>query len=77
VVFNFVPFRLGVDEGGSGMVTKVLGLTQGVGVTLAIVRKSRDIFWTTVGVALMVRRGLSPMNVDKVLDEDFGQTGSA
>jgi hypothetical protein len=52
------------------MVTKVLGLTQGVGVTLAIVRKSRDIFWTTVGVALMVRRGLSPMSVDKVLEED-------
>jgi hypothetical protein len=39
-------------------------------VTLAIVRKSRDIFWTTVGVVLMVRRGLSPMNVDKVLEEE-------
>ncbi len=76
VVFKFVPFRLGVDEGGSGMVTKVLGLTQGVGVTLAIVRKSRDIFWTTVGVALMVRRGLSPMNVNKVLEEDGEQVQS-
>jgi glycosyltransferase 2 family protein len=70
VVFKFIPFRLGVDEGGSEMVTKVLGLAKGAGVTLAIVRKSRDIFWTTVGVALMVRRGLSPMNVDKVLDEE-------
>lgn len=68
VVFKFVPFRLGVDEGGTGMVTAVLGLTKAVGVTLAIVRKSRDIFWTAVGVALMVRRGLSPMNV--VMDED-------
>ena len=74
VVFKFVPFRLGVDEGGSGMVAKVLGLTQGVGVTLAIIRKSRDIFWTTVGVSLMVRRGLSPMNVDKVLEEDLVQS---
>jgi hypothetical protein len=63
VVFKFVPFRLGVDEGGSGMVTAVLGLTKTVGVTLAIIRKSRDLFWTAVGVALMVRRGLSPMKV--------------
>jgi hypothetical protein len=56
------------------MMTKVLGLTQGVGVTLAIIRKSRDIFWTSVGVALMVRRGLSPMNVDKVMEEDLVQS---
>jgi hypothetical protein len=28
-------------------------------VTLAIVRKGRDICWTAVGVALMVRRGIS------------------
>ena len=31
VVFKFIPFRLGVDEGGSEMVTKVLGLAKGVG----------------------------------------------
>lgn len=63
VVFKFVPFRLGVDEGGSEMVTKVLGLMKGAGTTLAIIRKSRDLFWTGVGVALMVRRGFSPMKV--------------
>ncbi len=68
VVFKFVPFRLGVDEGGSGMVAGVLGLTKAVGVTLAIVRKSRDIFWTGVGVALMVRRGLSPTKVAEAVD---------
>jgi hypothetical protein len=28
-------------------------------VTLAIVRKGRDIFWTGVGVLLIVRKGLS------------------
>jgi hypothetical protein len=70
VVFKFVPFRLGVDEGGSGMVAGVLGLTKAVGVTLAIVRKSRDIFWTGVGVALMVRRGLSPVNVAEEVDRE-------
>ncbi len=69
VVFKFVPFRLGVDEGGSGMVAGILGLTKTVGVTLAIVRKSRDIFWTAVGVVLMVRRGLSPVKAATGLDE--------
>jgi hypothetical protein len=63
VVFKFIPFRLGVDEGGSGAVAKVLGLTTTVGITLAIVRKSRDIFWTAVGVLLMIQRGLSPAAV--------------
>jgi hypothetical protein len=70
VVFKFVPFRLGVDEGGSGMVAGVLGLTKAVGVTLAIVRKSRDIFWTAVGVTLMVRRGLSPVNVPAAVEDE-------
>ncbi len=59
VVFKFVPLRTGIDEAGTGMLAKVLGFTTAIGVTLAIVRKARDIFWTTIGVALMVRRGLS------------------
>jgi len=59
VAFKFVPFRTGVDEYGSGVLAKVLGFTRATGVTLAIVRKARDIFWTTIGVLLIVRRGLS------------------
>lgn len=59
VAFKFIPFRLGIDEAGTGMLAKALGFTQAIGVTLAIVRKARDIFWTAIGVALIVRRGLS------------------
>jgi hypothetical protein len=59
VAFKFMPLRLGVDEAGTGMLSKVLGYLPAVGVTLAIVRKGRDIFWATVGVALMIRRGFS------------------
>jgi hypothetical protein len=59
VVFKFVPMRVGVDEAGTGMFTKVLRLGTTAGVTLAIVRKARVIVWTGVGVALLVRRGLS------------------
>lgn len=65
MTFKFVPLRMGVDEGGTGMVSAVLGLTKGVGVTLAIVRKARDIFWAMIGVVLIVRRGLSLKGVVK------------
>ena len=60
VVFKFVPLRLGVDEAGTEIVTRTLGLPMGVGVTMAIVRKVRMLFWAAVGVALLARRGLSP-----------------
>ncbi|HEV2912686.1 MAG TPA: lysylphosphatidylglycerol synthase domain-containing protein [Pyrinomonadaceae bacterium] len=59
VVFKFVPLRMGVDEAGSGWITRVLKFGQASGVTLAIIRKARVICWTAVGVALLVRRGLS------------------
>lgn len=66
VVFKFIPLRTGVDEAGTGMLSKVLGFTTAIGVTLAIVRKGRDIFWTAVGVSLMVRRGLSLKKISEV-----------
>ncbi len=59
LVFKFIPLRTGVDEAGTGMLSKVLGFTTATGVTLAIVRKARDVCWTAVGVALMLRRGIS------------------
>lgn len=59
VVFKFVPMRTGVDEAGTGMLSKILGFTTVTGVTLAIIRKGRDLVWTAIGVALLVRRGFS------------------
>lgn len=70
IVFKFIPFRLGVDEAGTGMLAKALGFTQAIGAALAIVRKARDMFWTAIGVALMVRRGLSLKNLDKVNERE-------
>ncbi|HEV7472975.1 MAG TPA: lysylphosphatidylglycerol synthase transmembrane domain-containing protein [Pyrinomonadaceae bacterium] len=66
IVFKFIPFRLGVDEAGTGMLAKALGFTPAIGAALAIVRKARDLFWTAIGVGLIVRRGLSLKNLDKV-----------
>ena len=57
-----------VDEAGTGMLAKVLGFTTAIGVTLAIVRKARDIFWTAVGVTLIVRRGLSIRSLNKATE---------
>jgi hypothetical protein len=59
VVFKLIPFLIGVDEAGAQFVTETLALGAGLGVTLAIVRKGRIIFWSTVGIALILKRGLS------------------
>ena len=75
LVFKFIPLRTGVDEAGTGMLSKVLGFTTATGVTLAIVRKARDVCWTAVGVALMVHRGISlraaARESEQVMEEDL------
>jgi len=59
VVFKLIPFLVGVDEAGAQFVTEVLGLGTAVGITLAVIRKGRVLFWTAIGLALIVKRGLS------------------
>jgi hypothetical protein len=69
VVFKFVPLRAGVDEAGSSWVTKVLKFGVTTGTTLAIVRKARVICWTALGVAFLIRRGLSTQAVTEEAQE--------
>lgn len=59
VAFKFIPLRAGVDEGGTGQVSRVLGFARGIGETLAIVRKGRDIFWSAIGLILIWKKGFS------------------
>src|SRR5215218_846326 len=59
VAFKFIPLRAGVDEGGTGQVSRVLGFARGIGETLAIVRKGRDIFWSAIGLLLIWKKGFS------------------
>ena len=59
IVFKLIPFLVGVDEAGAQFVTEVLGIGAGVGITLAIIRKGRVLFWTCVGLTLILKRGLS------------------
>lgn len=58
VVFKFVPLRLGVDEVGTELLTRLLGLPLGIGVIMAVIRKARMIVWSAAGVAFLLRRGL-------------------
>ena len=57
--FRFVPLRMGVDEAGSGMFADLLAFGTTTGVTLAIIRKGRILTWIAIGVAVLIRRGLS------------------
>ncbi len=59
IMFKLIPFLIGVDEAGAEFIGETVALGAGVGVTLAIIRKGRILFWTLAGVALIVKRGIS------------------
>jgi len=56
VAFKFVPYRLGVDEAGTALVARALALDPAVGVTLALVRRVRVLFWNAIGLVLLASR---------------------
>ena len=61
VVFKFVPLRLGVDEAATAFLTQqVLGLGARFGLSTAIVRRVRVLFWALAGGLVLVREGLTP-----------------
>jgi lysylphosphatidylglycerol synthase-like protein len=63
IVFKLIPFVIGVDEAGARFITRSLAIGAGIGVTLAVVRKVRILFWTAVGLLLVLKRGLSLRDV--------------
>ena len=73
VVFKFIPLRMGVDEAGTGKVSTILLFTEATGVTLAIVRKARDVFWAAVGMTLLVQRGLSLRTAAREAEEALAE----
>ncbi|HEX7284480.1 MAG TPA: lysylphosphatidylglycerol synthase domain-containing protein, partial [Vicinamibacterales bacterium] len=54
IAFKFVPYRLGIDEMGSGAVAQVLGLGPANGVTLALVRRLRIVVLNAFGLLKLV-----------------------
>ncbi len=57
--FSFVPMRVGVDEGGAALVLKTVGYGAAEGVSLAIIRKIRTLFWVAVGLVMVNHYSLS------------------
>lgn len=66
IVFKLVPFMIGVDEAGAQLVGDAIALAAGVGVTLAIIRKGRILFWAAIGMALIAKRGFRPHHFTSV-----------
>jgi hypothetical protein len=58
VVFRAVPMRVGVDEATTMGFASMLGVGSPTGLTLALVRKARMLFWAAVGLALLGRRAI-------------------
>ena len=52
LVASFVPFGLGVDEGTTTATLRSLGRSLSEGVSVAIIRKIRSLFWDFVGLGL-------------------------
>ncbi len=73
IIFKLVPFLIGVDEAGAQFVTETLALGAGVGVTLAIIRKGRILFWTAIGMILILRREISLIELLQHKEEEVAQ----
>jgi hypothetical protein len=52
VFFAFVPFGLGLEEGAAAETLKTLGYGISQGVSLAVLRRARTIFWSGLGLLL-------------------------
>lgn len=59
IVFKLVPFLVGVDEAGAQYVGETIAAGAGIGVAIAIIRKGRILFWTSIGLLLIIKRGLT------------------
>jgi hypothetical protein len=53
VVFKMVPFRAGIDEAATGALAPLLSVDAVTGVSLAVIRKVRNLCWAAVGLAII------------------------
>lgn len=54
VIFGFVPYGMGVFEGGHVFLFHLMGLEPGTGLAVGIVRRIRKIFWMLFGLLLLL-----------------------
>jgi hypothetical protein len=53
IAFAFVPVKVGVDEAGTALLAQALGMGALTGVTMAVYRKVRILFWTLLGLLFL------------------------
>jgi hypothetical protein len=76
------PGNFGTYEGGSMLIAKMFGVTSTTGLTLALCRRARTVFWSGVGALCMVvmKRTEAPGKIAKQLDPavepNHGEQGS-
>jgi hypothetical protein len=70
--FKFVPFRVGIDEALTGALAPLMAVQPVAGVTLALVRKVRNLAWTGVGLALIAA---APARVAPASDRQGSEPG--
>jgi uncharacterized membrane protein YbhN (UPF0104 family) len=56
LAFSFIPGAVGIYEGGNGVILHTLGYTTAVGVALALVRRGAILFWTFIGLLILLWR---------------------
>lgn len=59
IAFKLIPFAIGVDEASSQFISENLELGIAVGVTIAIIRKGRTLFWAIIGILIILFRELT------------------
>ncbi|MGH9915552.1 MAG: ABC transporter permease, partial [Pyrinomonadaceae bacterium] len=71
LIFGFVPATIGVYEGGSELILQTLGFAAATGVTLAIIRKAGIVFWTVIGLVVLIWRA-APNIARRIVDRHPG-----
>lgn len=56
LAFSFIPGAVGVYEGGNGIILHTLGYATATGVALALVRRGAILFWTFIGLMILLWR---------------------
>jgi phosphatidylglycerophosphate synthase len=71
------PGNIGTYEGGNMLITKLFGITATSGLTLALCRRARAIFWAAIGaVCLMLMKRASQQNKTDVESNPNAQDGT-
>jgi hypothetical protein len=64
------PGNFGTYEGGSMLIAKMFGVTSTAGLTLALCRRARTVFWAGVGAicVLVMKKDEAPLTITATLD---------